>query len=74
LSSIPHIYLVLRGKGTPIPANDMWIAASVMQNGFPSGGWPAIGVIVPNGTGFLRFLDTADIPFTERTGNHIITQ
>ena len=28
-----HIYLVLRSKGTPIPANDMWIAASAMQNG-----------------------------------------
>ncbi len=28
-----HIYLVLRSKGTPIPTNDIWIAASAMQNG-----------------------------------------
>ena len=23
----------LRGKGTPVPANDVWIAASAMQHG-----------------------------------------
>ena len=27
------IYLRLRTKGTPIPTNDMWIAASAMQHG-----------------------------------------
>jgi tRNA(fMet)-specific endonuclease VapC len=27
------IYLNLRRKGTPIPTNDMWIAASAMQHG-----------------------------------------
>jgi predicted nucleic acid-binding protein len=27
------IYLRLRSKGTPIPANDMWIAASAMEHG-----------------------------------------
>ena len=28
-----HIYLLLRLKGFPIPTNDMWIAATAMQNG-----------------------------------------
>ena len=28
-----HVYLSLRLKGAPIPTNDMWIAASAMQNG-----------------------------------------
>jgi len=28
-----HVYLMLRLKGTPIPTNDMWIAATAMQNG-----------------------------------------
>jgi tRNA(fMet)-specific endonuclease VapC len=28
-----HIYLLLRFKGSPIPTNDMWIAAAAMQNG-----------------------------------------
>jgi len=28
-----HIYSVLRKKGTPIPTNDIWIAASTMQHG-----------------------------------------
>jgi tRNA(fMet)-specific endonuclease VapC len=28
-----HICLMLRIKRTPIPANDMWIAASAMQHG-----------------------------------------
>jgi len=28
-----HIYLMLRSKGTPIPANDLWIAASASQHG-----------------------------------------
>jgi predicted nucleic acid-binding protein len=28
-----NIYLKLRIKGTPIPTNDMWIAASAMQHG-----------------------------------------
>ena len=28
-----HIYLLLRLKGSPIPTNDMWIAAAAMQNG-----------------------------------------
>ncbi len=28
-----HIYLLLRSKGAPIPANDLWIAASAMQHG-----------------------------------------
>ena len=28
-----HIYLGLRVAGTPIPTNDMWIAASAMQHG-----------------------------------------
>jgi tRNA(fMet)-specific endonuclease VapC len=27
------IYLSLRKKGTPIPTNDMWIAASAMEHG-----------------------------------------
>ena len=27
------IYLSLRKKGTPIPTNDMWVAASAMQHG-----------------------------------------
>ena len=27
------IYLRLRSKGTPIPTNDMWIAASAMEHG-----------------------------------------
>ena len=28
-----HIYLLLRLKGSPIPTNDIWIAAAAMQNG-----------------------------------------
>jgi len=28
-----HIYLMLREKGTPIPTNDLWIAASALQHG-----------------------------------------
>ncbi|MFW6138404.1 MAG: type II toxin-antitoxin system VapC family toxin [Spirochaetota bacterium] len=28
-----EVYRVLRKKGRPIPTNDMWIAASAMQNG-----------------------------------------
>jgi predicted nucleic acid-binding protein len=28
------LYSGLRKKGTPIPTNDMWIAASAMQHGF----------------------------------------
>ena len=28
-----NIYIYLRKKGRPIPANDMWIAASAMQHG-----------------------------------------
>jgi tRNA(fMet)-specific endonuclease VapC len=27
------IFHDLRGKGRPIPSNDMWIAATAMQNG-----------------------------------------
>jgi predicted nucleic acid-binding protein len=28
------IYRLLRSKGTPIPTNDMWIAASALQHGY----------------------------------------
>jgi tRNA(fMet)-specific endonuclease VapC len=28
-----HIFKVLKNKGTPIPTNDLWIAASSIQNG-----------------------------------------
>lgn len=28
-----HIFQYLRRQGTPIPTNDIWIAASVMENG-----------------------------------------
>ena len=28
-----HIYKLLRQKGTPIPTNDLWIAALAMQHG-----------------------------------------
>lgn len=28
-----HLYLMLRLKGTPIPTNDLWIAASALQKG-----------------------------------------
>lgn len=28
-----HLYLMLRVKGTPIPTNDLWIAASALQHG-----------------------------------------
>jgi len=29
------IYAALRNAGTPIPVNDLWIAASAMQHGLP---------------------------------------
>lgn len=28
------VYRLLRSKGTPIPTNDMWIAASALQHGY----------------------------------------
>ena len=28
-----HIFLSLKAKGTPIPANDLWIASSALQHG-----------------------------------------
>lgn len=28
-----HVYLDLRKKGTPIPTNDMWIAATALEHG-----------------------------------------
>jgi len=28
-----EVFRALRGRGTPIPTNDMWIAASAMQHG-----------------------------------------
>jgi tRNA(fMet)-specific endonuclease VapC len=30
-----EVYRALRAKGTPIPTNDMWIAATALQNGLP---------------------------------------
>ncbi len=28
-----HVYWGLKGKGSPIPTNDMWLAASALQHG-----------------------------------------
>ena len=28
-----HIYALLKSKGTPLPAHDLWIAASALQHG-----------------------------------------
>lgn len=30
-----EVYRALRAKGTPIPTNDLWIAACALQNGLP---------------------------------------
>ena len=30
-----EVYVALRAAGTPIPTNDMWIAASALQHGLP---------------------------------------